>query len=453
MPRHNAAKMNEMRLIERRSSAISRITCIAIALLAASVGQASAQISAKEPARSPGEWLQRNAHAVRLEGDNFSDLEFLRPLLEGKRVVQLGENTHGAREYNRIKSRIVRFLHRELGYDVLAFESPVYQCYDADLTAASAPAIRTLTSCLYGTWHTPDVLSMFEYLRDSRAGERPLTLAGFDVQPIGPNKDDRPEFLSGTVAAFDSAYGERVFRMDSTFLAVYARGSRERRQFFRSADGPAIAAGYDSLEAFIGSRRPASNEKRAFGIAQRTAASMAWYIRQQSAPTTLEYVERRDEGMAENLAFLLDTLYPDRKVIVWGHNFHLRHDNLAIPPDTAMFPDVAARTMGTWIRKRYGDAVYTVGLYTNRGTAADNSGEPYEIVPASEGSLEALLGTLGSGAYFVDITRAPRSPATAWMDAPISARYNGTTPLSMNLRDQYSAILFIDSVNPRGSLQ
>lgn len=136
---------------------------------------------------------------------------------------------------------------------------------------------------------------------------------------------------------------------------------------------------------------------------------MATYIRQQSAPNTREYVERRDEGMAENLTFLLDEMYPDRKVIVWGHNFHIRHDNLAIPPDTSIFPDVAARTMGSWVHLRYGDAIYTVGLYAHRGQAAGNSGNVFDIEPPAPGSLEDLLHRVGAEALFVDLCRPPRS--------------------------------------------
>jgi erythromycin esterase len=414
--------------------------------------------AAIDDAADPAAWIRASGHEVALEAEGYADLEFLRPLLEGKRVVQLGENAHGMREYNLVKARIVRFLHQELGYDVLALESPVYQCYDADLTAATAPAVRTLTDCAYGTWHTREVLPLFEYLRASHGGARPLALAGFDVQPIGRNKADRPDFLARMVAPSDPRYAREVFQLDSTFLAVYARGSRERRAYYRAGDGQRMADRYDSLERFLARHRGAPghqspSDARAAAIAQRTAASMAWYIRQQSAPTTREYVERRDEGMAENLAFLLDTLHPNRKVIVWGHNFHLRHDNLSIPPDSAMFPNVAARTMGSWTRERYGDSVYTIGLYAYRGSAADNGGEIYEIAPAEAGSLEALLHQAGARALFIDLSRAPRTRATAWMDGPLTARYNGTTPLAMVLRRQYDGILLVDSVTPRAMLQ
>jgi erythromycin esterase len=385
----------------------------------------------------PGRGADAWTHSIAIEADDFEDLAFLGPLLEGKRIVQLGENAHGIREYNLVKSRIVRFLHQELGFGVLAFESPLYQCYDAELTAGDASAMSTLTSCAIGVWHTKEVLPLFEYLRETRKSDRPLRLAGIDVQPIGRNKAGRPAFLSSLID--NPAYSAEVFALDSTFLEVYGRGGRERRAFFRSEEGQRMAEAYDHLATIL-----AAMPSEAAGVARQTASSMAWYIRQQSAPTTRDYVERRDRGMAENLMFLIEELYSNEKVIVWGHNFHVRHDNLAIPPDSTMFPDVAARTMGTWIRERYSDEVYTVGLYAYGGRAANNSGDVYEIEPADPGSLEALLHEFGEEALFVELDQAPDNLAE-----PITARYNATTPLSMILRDQYDAIIFVDEVTPR----
>lgn len=429
-----------------------------LALLFLTVPLHTCSLSGVQPDRGrpdpEGLWVRRHAHPIALEAESFDDLEFLRPLLEGKRIVQLGENAHGTREYNLVKARFVRFLHRELGYDVLAFESDLYQCYDANLTAAEAPAISTLTSCAFGVWHTVEILPLFEYLRAAQRSDRALLLAGIDVQPIGNNKADRPRFLSELVATVDKDYAADVFALDSTFLDVYGRGGRERRSYFRSQDGQRMVRAYDDLAVFFADNEtaihtPATLDRGAIGIARQSARSIAWYIRQQSATTTREYVEFRDRGMAENLTFLLEELYPARKIVVWGHNFHLRHDNLAIPPDSSMFPDVAARTMGSWIRERYADEVYTIGLYTYRGQAANNSGELYEIVPAGRGSLEALLHEVGAGALFIDLSQAPREAGTAWMDESITARYNGTTALSMVLRDQYDGILFLDHVTPR----
>ncbi len=412
--------------------------------------------SAQEEGAEPGSWVREHARPIALEGESFEDLAFLEPLLADKRIVQLGENTHGVREYNLVKDRLVRYLHQELGFTVLAFESALYQCFDANETAAGAPAQTTLLNCTYGPWHTTGVLPLFEYLKQSQDADRPLQLAGFDVQPIGPNKAGRPRFLAEAVEGLDVKYARDIFVQDSTFLAVYASGSSERRAFFRSAAGQRMSQAYDRFSAFlrqaVESRvlQISPQERARMRVAAQTASSMAWYIRQQSAPSMLGYVEYRDQGMAENLRFLAEELYPGQKIIVWGHNFHLRHNNLDIPADTSAYPGVAAQTMGTWTRDWYGEALYTIGLYAYEGMSADNSGVPFAIPPADPGSLEARLLEADTRVAFLDLTRS--GPFPAWLDEPVTARFNGTYPWPMRLADQYDAILLVDRASPREML-
>ena len=400
-------------------------------------------------------WIERHAHVLSLEPESYDDLTFLKPLLKDKRIVQLGENTHGIREYNILKDRLIRYLHKELDFRVLVFESDFYQCHRANERAAMETAARTLTGCAYGTWHTTGVLPLFEYLQASQSSDQPLRLAGLDIQPIGNNKDDRPTFLSEAAAMQDAMYARQVFSLDSTFLAIYSTGSRARRAYLRKAEGKKMLEAYDQLVTFLDetaadlSSDSDRTQRMQVLVARQSAESIAWYIRQQTAPTTEKYVENRDQGMARNLRFLVDILYPDEKVIVWGHNFHIRHDNAAIPADSTMFPDVAVQTMGHWIHEWYGDEVYTVGFYAYEGSSADNSGESFDVTPATPGSLEALLHETGAGTLFVDLSQASDMKDAAWMTAPITARYNGVTPLTMRLRDQYDGLLFVDQITLR----
>ncbi|GAB5519405.1 MAG: erythromycin esterase family protein [Rhodothermales bacterium] len=385
-------------------------------------------------------------HTIAIDREDFSDLAFLKPLLDGKRVVQLGENTHGAREYNQVKARLVRYLHQELGYTVLAFESDVYQCHVANETLATAPPRSTLFNCAFGVWHTEPVLDMFDYLQQTHATDQPMQLAGFDVQPIGPNKAGRPAFLAKAVRPLNADYAVEVQALDSTFLAVYSEGSRARRQFFRSEAGTEMLAAYDQLVEVLSEAASSAPE---LGIARQTAYAQAQYIRIQTAPTTRAYVEFRDKGMADNMAYLLDEAYPEEKVIVWGHNFHLRHNNLRIPPDSTMFPTETAHTMGYWLHERYGDAVYTIGLYAHQGKALNNAGEPFPLTPADAGLEARTIDAFGPGAHFIDLAH-PNQPG--WLRTPISAAFNGTTPLTMTLAEQYDAVLVLDTVTPRTTL-
>ena len=426
-----------------------RISLLALALL---LGCASAPSAPADPEAA---WIDANAQPIALEAEDFADLEFLRPLLADTRIVQLGENTHGVREYSQVKARIVQFLHQELGFTVLAMESPVYQCDAANRDAGEASARLTLANCAYGVWQTEEVMPLFEYLHATRQSDRPLQLAGFDTQPIGRNKDGRPRFLADVVAEVGSVAAAEAFALDSLFLDVYGRGSQARRAYFRTDDGTALAARYDELATAFAPDGPVAralpgNDRVV--VARQTARSMAAYIRQQAAPSIREYVEHRDGGMADNLAAILDEQYPDERVVVWGHNFHLRHDNLAISPDTSSFPGVAARTAGSWVRERYGDAVYTVGVYAAQGQSANNSGEAFDIQPPAPGSVEARLHRPSADALFLDLSRAPRGMATVWIDRPTVARFDGTVSLNLVPRDQYDALLVISTASPRRPL-
>lgn len=398
----------------------------------------------------------KGEYPLALDDEEFEDLRFLATVLEGKRIVQLGENTHGVHEYNVAKSRLVRYLHQELGYSVLAFESSVYQCYDAGLTAATAEAATTLRRCAFGVWHTPTLVDLFEYVKRTQDGPHPLRLAGFDVQPIGSNKADRPQFLERIVGQVDTDYAVEVGKLDTRFLEIYGQGGSQRRAFYRSADGSGMASAYERLERFLEEHRTTleavTEDPEALGIGIRTAASMADYIRFHAAPSNLEYSEGRDRGMAENLIRLLDEVYPDQKAIVWGHNFHLRHRNAEIVPREDVFPGVPARTMGTWVSEHYGEQVYTVGLYAYQGQAADNRGRTFEITPAAPESLEGTLHARSEPVLFVDFSsRAERTDA-AWFSRPMTARFNATVPQELVPSDQYDGVLFFDRVTPRRPL-
>jgi erythromycin esterase-like protein len=74
-------------------------------------------------------WLDRNAVPLRsidFADADFSDLEPLRRAVGSARIVLLGEETHGDGTAFVAKSRVVRFLHEQMGFDVLAFESGFY---------------------------------------------------------------------------------------------------------------------------------------------------------------------------------------------------------------------------------------------------------------------------------------------------------------------------------------
>ncbi|MFT5780539.1 MAG: hypothetical protein ACI837_003501, partial [Crocinitomicaceae bacterium] len=58
-----------------------------------------------------------------LTSDDYSDLAFLKETLSGKEIIFLGENSHCVKEYNQLRIRIIKYLHEQMGVNVIAFET------------------------------------------------------------------------------------------------------------------------------------------------------------------------------------------------------------------------------------------------------------------------------------------------------------------------------------------
>ena len=48
-----------------------------------------------------------------------------------------------------------------LGYDVLAFESPLFACDRTGRRAATLSALEMMRGCIFGVWHVGEVLPLF----------------------------------------------------------------------------------------------------------------------------------------------------------------------------------------------------------------------------------------------------------------------------------------------------
>ena len=386
-------------------------------------------------------WVRGAHHPVRsvTATRDFSDLQFLKPLLAGKRIVQLGESGHGVREFNQAKVRLIRFLHQEMGFDVVAFESGLWECWRADQRVGGGTAQEVMRSCIFGVWHTEEVLPLFDYLNRARHTGRPLTLAGFDIQMSSrEGSTHRPVFFRDLVARIDTAYARRVYALDSAYVDVF-QNQPSAFAGYVAANGTAVLAGYDTLTRFF--ERHAEELGRADPARPwvgRLARQAAWSAGEYARQTLPGGGALRDPGMADNITFLLRELYPDRKIVVWAHNAHIRHAGEA----TLYTP---TNRMGSIVAQRHRPELYTVGLYMYRGTAATNFRQTYLVTPHGAGSLESILYRTRKKYAFVDLLGQTRTEGSAWMFQPITAKEWGTVPYTMVPRDQYDGILFVDT--------
>jgi len=400
-------------------------------------------------------WLQDNHVAIRSldpSDTDFSDLQFLKPLIGTKRVVQLGESAHGTAEFSSVKTRLIKFLHQEMGFEVVAFEAGLFECFRANERMEFRTPVQTMRACTAGVFNTTEVLALFEHIQSSRSTARPLMLAGIDIQRTGNRVDfDRPTQLRQAIAVFDPVLAEEAFALDREWvetsnLAGYAGANADRLGPSYQRFASAIAAHAAEIDAAFPSRP---------GLATVLSASLA------STPAYFDVLRRgstdsaglslRDRGMADNVELLLERLYPGKKVIVWAHNFHVARDGAATAYPGSTLASV--RNMGSWLHERRAADLYTVGLFMVRGRAAHNDRtNTYEIESPQEHSLEELFEELFSALdiplAFVNMANVPRGEGTAWMFELLGAWDGGYIGIRLVPRDQFDALLVVDEVHP-----
>ncbi|MCL6658436.1 erythromycin esterase family protein [Paenibacillus amylolyticus] len=394
------------------------------------------------------------------KNDQYSDLMFLKPILTHKRIVSLGEASHGTSEYNSMKVRLVKFLHEELGYDVIAFESNL-----ADTTAAYAQIHNTtpeelMKSSVYGVWQVEENLPLFEYIAQQSNTDHPLILTGFDSQGT-----------SESFIKFVEAWFAKVDKNKATAFAQTERWYLKLNMVNKVDDfniqKKKIKEKYITLQKFVRDNKAelSRNQKE-----QLNLISLVDRVLQNRLDMLDNYHPHivnllagvdpekhlklgsyeRDRVMADNVEWLAETVYPEEKIILWGHNYHIRKNNSTMITehngydyDNNPYP-----TVGEMLPYSLKQAGYVIGLYAYEGSAYKNNGEEEQVQPHKKGSLEDIVGTEMGPARFINMKDEELSPTTEWMYTPRIAKAWGVLDEKMIPRDQYDGILLIHKIHP-----
>jgi erythromycin esterase-like protein len=189
-----------------------RNTLHPLTLLTVCVLTASAQTAAPKPAV---DWIR--THAIPLKtveaGNGFEDMEPLRAVVGNARVVELGEATHGSREFFQLKHRMLEFLATQMGFTIFTIEANMPEAYRLNeyvLTGNGDPA-ALLRGMYFWTWHTEEVLSMIHWMREFNAsGKGRVQFTGFDMQTTKVAAPMVADFVKTNDASYVSVVNSAV---------------------------------------------------------------------------------------------------------------------------------------------------------------------------------------------------------------------------------------------------
>jgi erythromycin esterase len=344
--------------------------------------------------------------SISISDANYDDLEPLKQSIGTSRVVMLGENDHGDGETFKAKARLVRFLHEEMGFTVLAFESDFYSI--SRLWETNKNSDNTLKG-VYGIWrNTEEFSDMASYLKNNPT----LSIAGFDCQ------------LSNNVAT------QSIFKeLDSLALALKYPRNDSVSLFFKNMILANNLMGAASLpDSAIHQLRRGLNQL-IIDINKSSGADdsfweqvmksflgnieNSWINRRNPEGYSISkhkhVLDLRDKQMADNLAWLLKVKYPTEKVIVWAHNLHISKATQSIDVANSSYPRIANTTMGNELEKVFEGQVYSLGFHSSHGKSGSpfqRNGRPYSIKSTGKSDLyTTTLSTLKWEYAFTDFKK------------------------------------------------
>jgi erythromycin esterase len=414
--------------------------------------------AAPEATDSVQRWLAAHGKAVRAvdsEDEDFGDLEPIAVAIGSARVVQLGEPSHNAGTCFAAKARIIRFLHQRLGFDVVVWESGIYdvELVETALRAAEDPSVAAQRGILRNWSGSEECRPLFAYAQQSHATARPLVMAGFDSSLTSPfanlakdlrqyassptNKNVRQAAVTVTeevIQAFAAltAYIEAFDIIEKGLTG--ASGDTRKQAFARweQEKGAKLRPNRPMLDRFTQAQARLAELLRVHEaeFARVTGARRSGFMRRvigslsarannlyaqfgtdapASADGGLAEQNRRDAHNAENLRWLIEQGYPGRKMIVWAHNAHVMNAYYEAPAWKTISIEPVANSMkphGVFLADWLGRDLYTIGFTAYSGTDGFRGLSASPIPPAREGSIEARLQRLGQPYLFVDLRAA-----------------------------------------------
>lgn len=374
---------------------------------------------------------------------SFSDLMPLKHDIGDRRIVVLGEPTHGDGTAFQAKSRLVKFLHQEMDFDVLAFESGLYDLRLATRRASSPDEfLQAATSTLARPWaQSKQARPALRYYAETQATQSPLHLAGIDGALRPPNDSMFVARLKGHLqnrnewaTVVEGTSFEQTLRTQLTNPLALSRDTAAYRQFMSRVDRLIL---------------PLRNASSTDGSSEnRFWALMLENVKAQVQTGFQRSYEPRNRQMAQNLVWLAEEAYPDEKIMVWIASSHGVRNLSSIERINAPRSYEGQESMGDVLDEAFDGGVYTLGITAHGGEYGAfywDDESPTSIQEPSAGSFEALLGSLSPDYSILDLTDVPRS---SWISKEQVARPLGYEEMRADWTQVMDGLLFIRTMHP-----
>jgi len=324
--------------------------------------------------------LNWKEHIIKLESchpdEDLKDLSGLGKAIGGSKVIGLGETTHGTNEIFTMKHRIIKYLIKEKGFNIIAFESnkPETELINQYIQGGNGDPKELLKGIYFWTWNTQEILDLIIWLRAyNMANDEKIQFLGIDMQYNKQAIKNLKTYYSSNAAIInqlleiETLYKQnKRSKLNYKHLDVLIKNLSEKinRHLTNNEDVEKIAFVKENLKVISQSAHMDKTQSTVY-----RDESMAGYVK--------DYLEKS----------------ANNKVIVWAHNMHISKDEFW--------------KMGFHLQKQFKSDYYSIGFSLSKGTfiAKDYQNKIMRNNKLSENpkkSIEYQFDKLGIPLFFID---------------------------------------------------
>jgi erythromycin esterase len=419
-------------MLRRAGSLVLALSLLTLTVDAAPRRRAASKCCSYDES-TPAGWLAANA-SVLTSADLTSyngDLSPLGAMIGDSDVVGLGDISHGTHELHTMKLRLIDYLVREKGFEVVGIEAPfpIMNRINAYVQGGAGDAramLREMRELQYPFWDAEELVAVIEWMREYNAhrGERAaVQIAGFDVLEAYAASRSVLEYLN----AVDPVYAVSA---QATYQCV--------------AITPLYVDAECQVKAIQVREKLVVREAELTALSSAAAFQEALHNARVVVQSRFPFGQNRDNALAANVLWLRESRGSNRKLILWAHSGH-------VSKDSSSWAGVP-QPMGMQLTTSLGDEYFALTTLIAQGTyrhyiPAEQKNGVKALPPLLPTSYEAYIRQRGVPFLLIPL----RGTLPSWLTARAPYNVVGTSQLHAvtdPLASRYDAAIFIDNTTP-----